>query len=244
MRLLSLLPALLVLSCSPSLKTPEDLVRAMKERYAETFPKTMTFTQKTIHTKQDGTKQEETWYESIQVPGRLSIRFDPVQAGNGILFVQDSVYSFESGLARVARPMVHPLMLLGFDVYALPVEETMKKLEKLRYDLSVMDEGVWQDRPAWIVGARAGDDSTRQFWVDKERLVLVRTLEPQMRMMMEVRFDDFMMVEGGWVGAEVLFLRDGKLVTEEYYSDVTANAEIDAREFSAAEWMYVRDDSP
>ena len=238
MKFSAILLSILFISCAPSIQTPQQLVTRMKEAYGSSYLKTLTFTQRTVHTAQDGTIKEDTWYESYRSPGDLSIRFDPVTEGNGILFSRDSVFSFEAGIARVARPMIHPLLLLGFDVYTLPVEETMSKLEKLGFDLSVLDEGTWQDRPVYIVGAMAGNDTTKQFWVDAERLVLVRTLEPRMRMMMEVQFNDYQQVEGSWVGAEVLFLRDGQKVTEEYYTDLKANPEIDEREFDALRWMY------
>ncbi len=239
MRSLVLVPTLFLLSCAPAIDTPEQLVQQMKAAYGEAYLSTLTFTQRTVHTGQDGTQKEETWYESYRAPGALSIRFDPVEAGNGILFADDSVYSYEAGVMRMGRPMIHPLLLLGFDVYVLPVEQTMAKLADLGYDLAVLDEGVWNERPVYIVGALAGDDSTKQFWVDKERLVLLRTLEPRPRMTMEVQFNDYRQVDGSWVAAEVLFLRDGQIATEEYYSDIKANVEIDEREFDPETWMAV-----
>jgi len=233
--LLSLITIVLY-SCSPTVRTSEDLLERMKAAYGDSYLSTLSFTQQTVHTNQDGTKKEETWYESMKVPGDLSIRFDPVANGNGILFTRDSVFSFEGSVPRVARPMIHPLLLLGFDVYVLPVRETLTKLEHLGYDLTVLSEGTWQERPVYIVGAPAGDDSTKQFWVDKERLVLVRTLEPQMRMMMEVQFNAYEKFGSSWVSTEVLFLRDGKVVTEEYYSDIKTNMDIDEREFDPEQW--------
>lgn len=239
MKYLAFVLAVLVIGCRPSIQTPEQLVGEMREAYSDTFFKTLTFTQKTVHTNQDGTRNEETWYESYKAPGNLSIRFGSVDSENGILFSNDSVFSFEAGTARAARPLIHPLLLLGFDVYTLPVEQTVAKLTTLGFDMSVLSEGMWKERPVYIVGAMAGDDTTKQFWVDQERLVLVRTLEPRMRMMIEVQFDDYQQVDGSWVGAEVLFLRDGEIVTEEYYSDLKANVDIDDREFDPLQWMYV-----
>ncbi len=69
-------------------------------------------------------------------------------------------------------------MVLGFDVYAQPVEIDRPQLRELGFDLTKLHESTWQGRPAYVVGAAAGDTVTRQFWIDKERLYFVRMVEP------------------------------------------------------------------
>jgi negative regulator of sigma E activity len=239
MKLHYLVAAVLIFaSCSQSIDTSEQLLESMKSAHGDTYFENFTFTQKTINKFPDGTEREEIWYESLKVPGALSIRFDPVDSGRGILFVRDSMFAFHDGEIMMVHPMVHPLLLLGFDVYALPVETTKEKLSELNYDLTVMHESTWQDRPAYVVGALAGDDSSKQFWVDKERLVFVRSMEvnPSNGIVMEVQFNKYEKVDGVWVSPEVLFLRNGDVVTEEHYSDMKMNVEIDPNEFDPARW--------
>ncbi len=69
-------------------------------------------------------------------------------------------------------------MLLGLDVYTMPFDSTVSKLKQLGFDLSICRKDHWHDRYVYVVGAEAGDTVSKQFWVDAERLVFVRLLEP------------------------------------------------------------------
>ncbi len=218
-------------------ETPADLVQAVVDRYGKKWYKNVTFTQETIETMQDGTKKTAIWYEQLTIPSLLNIRFEPRAEGSGILFARDSIFSFDKGELKVARPLIHPLLVLGFDIFSQPAEKTVEKLKQLRFDMSVMHESTWQGRPAYVVGARAGDDSTKQFWFDKERLWLVRTVEKtRAGFVSEVQFNKYMKVDEYWIETEVLFLRDGKVMTEEYYKDIRTNQKIDPREYDPHRW--------
>src|SRR5437870_8675948 len=113
------------------IKTSEDLIQAMQKRYAKSWYKTLTFKQKTTNFSEDGTKKESIWYEALSVPGRLRIDFDPASEGNGILFVNDTIYSFKDGAQANSRPFVHPLLVLGFDLYFLSQQDAINKLKGL-----------------------------------------------------------------------------------------------------------------
>src|SRR5205807_992838 len=81
------------------------------------------------------------------------------------------------------------------------------------FDLATVHEETWDGRPAYVIGARAGDVRTRQFWVDKERLLFVRLLEPGQRdttRTSDTRFNEYRPVGAAWVSAEVAFLVDGR----------------------------------
>jgi cyclase len=57
--------------------------------------------------------------------------------------------------------------------------EYARRLKRLGFDLATVHDDSWEGRPVYVVGARAGDLRTRQFWVDKERLVFVRRAAPR-----------------------------------------------------------------
>src|SRR5207237_6549657 len=97
----------------------------------------------------------------------------------GLLFVHDSQFVFLGGRLTSATAFVHPLMVLGFDVYFDPAERTAGRLAQLGFDLGTVHEDMWDGRPAYVVGARAGDLRTRQFRVEQERPAVGRT--PQAR---------------------------------------------------------------
>src|SRR6266850_608742 len=78
-------------------QTCTELIRAMHNRYAKNWYKTLTFVQKTVQYKPDGTAESSTWYEALSAPGRLRIDIDPIENGNGILFMNDVQYSIKAG---------------------------------------------------------------------------------------------------------------------------------------------------
>jgi len=111
----------------------EELISLMRDRYAGKWYKTLTFVQKT--TFPDG--KIETWYEALELPGKLRIDIAPLDSGKTLLFRNDSLYVFEQKKLKASQPLVHPLMVLGFDVYQAPVAETVRKLRDLKFDLSL-----------------------------------------------------------------------------------------------------------
>jgi hypothetical protein len=219
----------------------EELVRAMHDKYAGSWYKTVTFTQKT--TKEDGSV--ETWYEAASIPGKLRIDIAPVDSGNMLLFRADSIYQFRSGAVAAAQPFVHPLMVLGFDVYADPADVTIGKLKNLGFDLATMHETTWQGRPVYVVGAAQGDTTVNQFWVDKDRLLFVRMLQKARNgAIVETRFNKYEKLGGGWISPEVLFMRDGKVLTSEEYTDIKGDVQLPeglfAPEYRKAQWIGQR----
>jgi hypothetical protein len=224
-------------------KTTEDLIAAMRNKYAKKWYKTTTFKQVTTDYQKDGTKKEAVWYEAISIPGRLRIDFDPVKDGNGILFANDKIYSFKNGKLDASRPLIHPLVLLAFDVYFLPVDETVAKLKQLKFDVSVLREDKWQGRPAYVVGAKAGDLRSPQFWIDKQRLYFVRMLRPVGKdgaLTSETQFNKYERLGGGWMAPEVIFMVDGKTTTTEAYSEMRADIELDSNLFDPEKWSAAK----
>jgi hypothetical protein len=160
------------------IKTADDLIQAMQKKYAESWYRTATFVQKTTDYDKDGNKRVSTWYEALSVPGSLRIDFTPIKDGNGILLTNNNIYSFKDGKQESSRPFVHPLTILGFDIYKLPPEKVLEVLKGLKFDLTVLREDPWQGRPVYVVGAKQGDLHSAQFWIDQKNLYFVRMLRP------------------------------------------------------------------
>src|SRR5882724_1297118 len=132
---------LLLLTAMPvwavDIKSGDELIAAMNKRYEGKWYKTLTFKQITTIYKPDGTSDAATWYEALNAPGKLRIDFDPVEKGNGILFADGTLYSFRDGKLAGKRPFVHPLLVLGFDVYMQPIETTLSQLKGMNIDMSI-----------------------------------------------------------------------------------------------------------
>jgi hypothetical protein len=223
--------------------TPRELLEAMRARYEGKWYRTLTFTQYNTERHADGTEAHSVWHEWIGTPGKLRIEFEPADSGNGTIFAGDSQYVFHADSIAVARPFVHPLLVLGFDVYFQPAARTTELLERRGFDLSVLSEATWEGRPVWVVGAKAGDLRARQFWIDKERLLFVRLLSPLQQdttKTSETRFNKYVPMGGGWVAAEVEFLLAGQRQFLEEYRDLQVNVSLGAALWDARQWKAAR----
>jgi hypothetical protein len=244
-----LLAALLLCPVPPTSPTPsaypdgEALIRAMQERYRGKWYNTLTFVQTTTITQP--TARKEIWYEALRFPGMLRIDIAPVDSGNTLLFRADTLYRFQHGALVGSRPLIHPLMVLGFDAYFDPPETTVGKLKGLGFDLSKIREDTWQGRPAYVVGAVAGDSTTAQFWIDRERLVFVRMVQVApdgSGRIYETQFNRYQPLGKGWISVEVVFNVNGELATKEEYAEVKSDPVLPDDLFAPgtyakAEWM-------
>jgi hypothetical protein len=135
--------------------------------------------------------------------------------------------------------------VLGFDAYFDPPETTVGKLKGLGFDLSKIREDTWQGRPAYVVGAVAGDSTTAQFWIDRERLVFVRMVQVApdgSGRIYETQFNRYQPLGKGWISVEVVFNVNGELATKEEYAEVKSDPVLPDDLFAPgtyakAEWM-------
>ena len=209
----------------------DQVVRAMHDRYQNKWYKTLSFEQKTTRRTPADTMVIETWYETAAVPGRLRIDIAP-RPGTSYIFANDSIYVTrkDSVLRRIAGR--NPLLILGFDVYGQAAEKTLDVLHAEGFNTTPLHEDTWEGRPVYVVGAAKGDLHSKQFWVDKERLLFVRLLEPSRAdstKMDDTRFDDYRPLGGGWISALVESYSGGKLVQREEYSDIKADPPVPAQ---------------
>lgn len=223
--------------------TGQDVVAAMRDRYAGKWYSTLTFSQKTSRLQSNGSWSTQTWYEAIHVPSRLRIDFDPVSAGNGVLYARDSQFVASNGRIVRSEPGINDLLLLGFDVYANPLTRSTALLRRQGFDLSRVHDATFEGRPVVVVGALPGDLHRKQFWIDGERLYFVRLLEPDPRdttKTQDIRFVNYVPQGDAWVAPRVELYSDGKLVFYEDYSDVRANVPLDEALFDPTKWKTAR----
>ncbi|HEU4996899.1 MAG TPA: hypothetical protein VFT29_18910 [Gemmatimonadaceae bacterium] len=217
----------------------DQLVGAMRERYAGKWYRTLTFVQKSTFLRPDGTTSRvETWYEAIALPGRLRIDLGDPSRGNGVVYRGDSVYTLQQGHITDRRIGRNPLLILGFDVYAQPAQRTMAQLRAENINLDVMRMDTLYGRPVYVVGAGPGDTTSNQFWVDADRMLFVRLIQtdPQRRATRDIRFENYVQRGGGWVAELVRILAGDKVVFQEEYSDVRVNAPLSDDVFVPEKW--------
>ena len=116
------------------------------------------------------------------------------------------------------------------------------KLQALKFDLSQFREDTWQGRPVYVVGAKAGDLHSPQFWIDQKNLYFVRMLRPTGKdgtQTQETEFNKYQKLGGGWMAPEVIFMVDGKVVTTEKYSEIRGDVTLDPKLFDPQSWTTV-----
>ena len=112
------------------------------------------------------------------------------------------------------------------------------------FDMSKASSGTWEGKPVWIVGATAGDTTSSQFWVEKDRLLFVRLLQKTPNGgTADDRFEQYEPLGGGFVAPVVRAYVNGKLVQLEEYSNITAKA-IDPATFDPKQWSATKPKLP
>jgi hypothetical protein len=219
-------------------------VDAMHSRYAPSWFKTLTFVQKTTLYLPSGGELVQTWYEALSLPGRMRVDTDR-KSRSGVLYIGDSVFTFASGKRTSTDSRLNDLLVVPFDAYVQPPSRTQAQLRRLGYDLSKFHEGMWQGRPVYVIGAARGDTTSEQFWLDRDRLVVVRIIGSGRQGRTDTHLLNYVQTGGGWVATEIVQLVNGKRRILEQYSDVRPNVTLSDELFeprawaSAAHWATV-----
>jgi hypothetical protein len=211
-------------------KTGDQIIRAMHDRYAKTWYHTLTFSQRTIMHPKPDTTVTEIWNEAALFPGRLRIDLlrnaDTIEA----MYVGDSLFIWHHDSVRARRKSRNIFMIMGFDVYTQPVEQTLAVLASEHYAMAPVREDTWMGHPVYVIGAGAGDLHSNQLWIEKNRLLFVRAIQPDLRDTSKVgdyRFENYVRVPGGWLSETVETFFNGRLTQREEYFNVKTNPNVE-----------------
>jgi hypothetical protein len=226
-----------------AITSSSGLVKAMHDRYGGKYLKTMSFLQNNTAYTTTGQEQKSQWYEHIEIPGKLRIAFLPASQKSGLVQVDDRVASFDNGIRVDFRPSINPLVLLTADVYVVPVAVTTRALDTLGVDQETVRSDEWEGQPVYVVGAKAGDTTSNQMWVDKDNLRLVRFIQRSKAgdrtTVSDIRVSGYKEIQGFEVPTEFLVLRNGRPVWREVYADVRVNEEFPPTTFDQAKWYDI-----
>lgn len=228
----------------PPPATGTDVVQRMYGAYTGKWFQTLQFTQENTRYATNGKTERSQWKEYMLVPGRLRIEFLPASGGNGAVYADGNVYSFEGGKLSRTAAQTNFLLVLTADVYAQPTSTSIRQLTGIGVDLAKLRRDAWNGRPMWVVGSTGPADlSSPQFWVDAEMWVVTRVFDrpvsataQSVRPATEFRLADYRTLSGVPVVHEITFLRDGQPFFKEQYTGVVLNSAIDARLFSSSQW--------
>lgn len=216
------------------------LITAMHDRYDGKYLKSMSFLQNNTAYTTTGQEQKSQWYEHIEIPGKLRIAFLPASQKSGLVQINDRVASFDNGIRVDFRPSVNPLLLLTADVYVAPVTAIMRGLDSLHVSADLIRDDTWEGQPVYVVGARVGDTTSNQMWVDRDQLRLVRFIQTQKvgerTTVSDIRVQGYKEIGGFDVPTEFLVIRNGRPVWREEYANVRINADFPPGTFDQARW--------
>lgn len=216
------------------------LIKAMHDRYGGKYLKTMRFLQNNTRYTTTGEEQKSQWYEHMELPGKLRIAFLPASQKSGLVQVDDRVASFDNGIRVDFRPSINPLLLLTGDVYVAPVAQVMRALDSLSVDAEIIRSDVWEGDPVYVMGAKAGDSTSNQLWVDKDNLRLVRFIQRsrmgERTIVSDIRVSGYREIEGFDVPTTFLVFRNGRPFWREQYTDVRVNEVFPPGTFDQARW--------
>jgi hypothetical protein len=222
-----------------------ELLDRMRSAYLGKWFKTVTFVQRTIRKNpQTNVTDTTTWYEALKSPDRLRIDFGDPKNGNGVMYTADSVYVVRGGQVTRKAASGNPFLPFVAGVYAQPLDTTLRQIQPYKFDLSQVHVATWAGRPAYVVGASTvGDTTSPQFWVDEERLIVVRMLlhfNPNAPdEVTDIRLDDYRPVSGGWLAVSVAMREGGEVRQKEDYSDWKGNVTLPADFWVAEKWSDV-----
>jgi hypothetical protein len=203
------------------LKNGEEVLKEMYNLKNRNVQRFMTFDQQTLFFENDMFKRQEKWFEAIGCPGKLIVKMDSMNSGRGILFANDSMYNFEGGKLVKASYKIHDLVWLGFDIYFIHPDISIPQTIKLGYDVSKMYLADHYGKEVYAIGAESVEEKANQFWIDKEKLTVIKVITyGKDGSMHETIFDKFVQMGTIWVGTQLVFKKNGEKWLEEKYSNI------------------------
>jgi hypothetical protein len=167
----------------------------------------------------------------MKAPGLLRIDIAPGDSGARLmLFRQDSIYQGRVGRPVARRPYVHPLMVLFTDIASADPAVTVAKVARMGVDLTKTRDDLYMGQPVTVIGAAQGDSSSTQFWIEKNRQLVVRVIEKESRPgagVSDTRVLKHARAGTAWVESEIVFYQGGKLVQRELYNEITTDIPLD-----------------
>jgi len=225
---------------------PKDgraLLQRMREAYLGKWFKTVTFVQQTTQTR-NGVTDTSTWYEALKSPDRLRIDIGDPKQGNGVVTTAGSTYVVRGGKVMRTAASGNPFLPFVAGVYDQPLETTLRQIQPYKFDLSKLYTTTWEGRPTYVAGSQSASDTTSpQFWIDQERLIVVRMIVPlnpaNVTDVADIRLEDYKPVAGGWLAVLVEIMHGGQVIQKEQYSDWRGNVALPADFFVAEKWSDV-----
>jgi hypothetical protein len=177
------------------------------------------------------------------LPGRYHVTSLPAARRTGVVRIEQRVAVFQGGKRVVSQNRVDIARLLAYDLFAQGIDSTVRWLDIARVRVGLTRRDEFGGRDVWVVGAREGDSTSAQFWVDADRWHIVRVIQRDPVSpsdIVDVRFSEFTEVLDIPVPTRIQQYRNGKLEEEQRISEVAANPAVSSRSFDVSRWRDVK----
>ena len=209
-----------------------EVIKMMHDKYTNgKWYKTLSFSQTTNFFEDGEIKKKEIWHEIMASPGRLHIRYEDFKSGSGMIFYNDSMFTFENFKLVAKQRLIHDLIVLSNDVYHQPIEKTYQQLKELEYNLGYCYKDSINGRAVYVIGRREKQEDYNYFVIDAENLYFVKMYKKRAKYVREIEFNKYVNIDGFWVESFITFYKDGKIDTTEEYYDIKANIPVDTNVF-------------
>ena len=218
-----------------------EVIGAMRRTYPSRELRSLSFT---VYSASPGdTSDGPSALVYARLPGRFRETLLPARQKSGSVRDRQRLAFFEKGKRTGFVRRIDLATLLAFDLFAQSIDSTIVQLDSARVRFGLVREDRLGRRPVWVVGAMPGDTTTAQFWVDAERWVVLRVIQPDLRSparMTDIRFSRYEDYLGVPVPGAIEVYRAGRLVERRVMKDIVTNRVISGRAFDVAVWRDVR----
>lgn len=198
-----------------------DIIKSVHKKYYQGPCKIYTFSQKNTHYKGDTISGYSEWYEAIEFPDKFRIDFGNRQAGNFVIFKNDSVFNYKKSELVSMRSDSSTLLLLLGGMFYRKLDDAMNRIRNAKYNTKILSLQKWNNEETYVIGAKENDLKSNQVWINKKTLRVMRIIEKiSDEDMMDMRFEAHNEWCNGYVETKVSFRRNGILEQVEEYFDI------------------------
>ncbi|MBC7864601.1 MAG: hypothetical protein IAF38_16635, partial [Bacteroidia bacterium] len=170
-----LFPILFILICfieNAQVKTGEELITKMWNKYSGKTAAGISFVQKTKFYGNDSVIRIATWYEHIKYPDKLRIDFDTFPSPITAIFRNDSQYVVRNGkISRAGKDKNKLLLVLG-GMYFRKLPDVFERLKEAGIDVSTIKDTLYEKSACY----RIGKNARSQLFIEKKTFRVKRVL--------------------------------------------------------------------
>ena len=218
-----------------------EVIGAMRRAHPAGVLRSVSFTA-TIREPREDTTRVRTATAVVGFPGKYRLEY--WSSKSGMVRDRERLAVFEAGKRVASSSRVDVAHLLAYDVFAMRTDSTIQWLDVARVRMGRMRRDQWEGRDVLVIGGSSEADTTStQFWVDEDRLRVLRVIQPDPRRArdrLDIRFREFDQVMDVPIPTRIDVYRNGRLSQQHTITDLTANPSLPSRAFDLQRWRNIR----